>query len=404
LRQSRKEREIAARLAEGIAAPLDIHNRAVARRETQRPETPAAAGPLGLEPVRLRFASDAKPGIRRIRARGGFRYVDADGTPINDEAVLDRIRRLAVPPAWEDVWICPRADGHIQATGRDARGRKQYRYHPQWRAERDEEKYGRMVEFGRALPRIRRRVERDLRRPGLDRERVLATLVRLLETTFMRIGNEQYARENRSYGLTTLRNRHVAVEGTRIRFRFRGKSGLQHEVGLRDRRLARIVRKIQELPGQELFQYLDGDGEPRAIESADVNEYLREASGADVTAKDFRTWAGTLLAFRALRGSGTAEVGASPASATRRVVRESTELVAKALGNTPAVSRSSYIAPPVVDAYLAGDLPRALVKAGETTDQLQPDADRDEELALIKVLEAARVAGAGMRAKRGSAA
>jgi DNA topoisomerase-1 len=266
-----------------------------------------------------------------------------------------------------------------------------------------------MVEFGRALPRIRRRVERDLRRPGLNRERVLATIVRLLETTYMRIGNEQYARANRSYGLTTLRNRHVAVEGSRIRFRFRGKSGLQHEVGVRDRSLARIVRRIQDLPGQELFQYVDADGEPRSIESADVNEYLRQASGADVTAKDFRTWAGTLLAFRALRASGAASSAATSsaatssgaassgpalAGATKRVVRESTELVAKALGNTPAVSRSSYIAPRVVDAYLAGDLPRVLARAGETTDQLQPDADRSEELALIKVLDAARRKGA----------
>jgi DNA topoisomerase-1 len=358
----------------------------------------ATAEPFALEPVRLRFSSDAKPGTRRIRARGGFRYVGADGAPIVDDAELARIRRLAIPPAWEDVWICPTDNGHIQATGRDARGRKQYRYHSQWRVQRDEQKYARMVEFGRALPRIRRRVERDLRRPGLTRERVLATIVRLLETTYMRIGNEQYARANRSYGLTTLRNRHVAVEGSRIRFRFRGKSGLQHEVGVRDRSLARIVRRIQELPGQELFQYVDADGEPRSIESADVNEYLRQASGADVTAKDFRTWAGTLLAFRALRASGAASSGPASsgpalAGATKRVVRESTELVAKALGNTPAVSRSSYIAPRVVDAYLAGDLPRVLARAGESTDQLQPDADRSEELALIKVLDAARREG-----------
>jgi len=347
---------------------------------------------------RLRFSSDTNPGWHRVRTGHGFRYLVADGTPLHDEADLDRIRGLAIPPAWADVWICPDPNGHIQATGRDARGRKQYRYHDRWRVARDEEKFDRMVEFGRALPRLRKRVDRDLRRHGLERPRVLATVVRLLETTYLRIGNQEYARENRSYGLTTLRNRHVKVQGSQIHFRFRGKSGLQHEAGVTDRRLASLVSRIQELPGQELFQYLDADGDPHPITSDDVNEYLREASGADVTAKDFRTWAGTLLAFRALRSSGPAsQVGL----AGKRAVRESTELVAEALGNTAAVSRNSYIAPRVVDAFLSGDLPRDLVHATEKAGQLKPRGDRREELALIRTLESAR--GGGHGGRRGGA-
>jgi DNA topoisomerase-1 len=382
LRPSRNEHAIEGLPPHALRGRSAGHNPQVARRE----------GSTQTAPIRLRFSSDAKPGIRRLRFRGGFRYVDRDGDPVRDDAILARIRSLAVPPAWEDVWICPEANGHIQATGRDSRGRKQYRYHSQWRLERDEEKYARMSVFGRVLPRIRRQVDRDLRRHGLTRERVLATVVRLLETTYMRIGNEQYARANRSFGLTTLRTRHADVSGSTLRFRFRGKSGQSHEVGIRDRRLASIVARIQDLPGQDLFQYLDDRGERRSIESADVNEYLRGAAGADVTAKDFRTWAGTLLAFRALRASATTDSGPH-----KRIVRESTELVAKALGNTPQVSKSSYIAPRVVDAYLAGDLPQALATAGETADQLKPATDRREELALIRVLEAARDAGSSGR-------
>jgi DNA topoisomerase I len=359
----------------------------VAAGKRQVPKTraitrPSDPGPFALEPVRLRFSSDAEPGIRRIRQGKTFRYVAPDGTAIQDPDEIQRIQRIAVPPAWEDVWICPKADGHIQATGRDARGRKQYRYHAQWRVERDEAKFARMADFGRALPRIRKQVERDLGRRGLDRARVLATIVRLLETTYIRVGNQQYARENKSYGLTTLRSRHVDVRGATIRFRFRGKSGLQHEVGLRDRRLAAIVRRIQELPGQELFQYVDDAGEIRTVDSDDVNEYLRQAAGVEISAKDFRTWAGTLLAFRALRAAAS-----EGTPAVKRVVSESTALVAQALGNTPAVSKSAYIAPSVVDAYLDGELPRALTRATERTDQLQPRTDRGEELALVRLLE-----------------
>jgi DNA topoisomerase-1 len=257
------------------------------------------------EEAGLRYVNDAMPGIRRRRAGRGFTYAGTDGRRLTDRRVLARIRALAIPPAWTDVWICPIARGHLQATGRDARGRKQYRYHARWREVRDEAKYGRMVAFGQALPRIRRRVEADLALPGLPRERVLAAVVRLLEKTAVRVGNEEYARENRSFGLTTLRNRHAEVGTSRIRFRFRGKGGKETEVELNDRRLARIVARCQELPGQALFTYLDEDGEPRTVDSADVNEYLREISGEEFTAKDFRTWAGTVLATPRPRRGGT---------------------------------------------------------------------------------------------------
>jgi len=269
----------------------------------------------------LRFSSDQEPGIRRHRAGRGFHYLAADGRPIHDPKTLARIRALAVPPAWEEVWICPDDLGHVQAVGRDARGRKQYRYHAQWRADHDSSKYARLATFGRALPAIRRRVARDISQPGLPKEKVLATVVELLEVTNLRIGNDEYARTNRSFGLTTLRNRHATVAGTSLRFRFRGKGGRIHEVGVRDRRLARIVTACQDLPGQELFQYLDEQGEPLPIGSTDVNEYLRIAARGEISAKDFRTWAGTLLAFRALRRADRLAVRRSSSrrrSGTRR--------------------------------------------------------------------------------------
>ena len=270
---------------------------------------------------------------------------------MKDRATLDWIRSLAIPPAWTDVWICSSRKGHLQATGRDARGRKQYRYHPEWRAQRDTVKYDRMIAFGKALPRIRRRVSRDLRRAGLPRERVLAAVVRLLEKTGVRIGNEEYARDNKSFGLTTLRDRHAQVGSKRIRFRFRGKGGKEGEVEVSDARLARIVGRCQDLPGQELFTYLDDEGEVRTIGSDDVNDYIREISGHDFTAKDFRTWAATVMAARALaRG----EQASTLAGAKRDVVR-AVERVAEWLGNTPAVSRKSYVDPSVIDAYLEGD-------------------------------------------------
>jgi DNA topoisomerase I len=303
----------------------------------------------------LRYVSDTGPGIRRRRRGRGFSYIGPDGDPISDPDRLHWLRSIAIPPAWTDVWISPHPNGHILATGRDARGRKQYRYHLRWREVRDATKYSHVVGFGRLLPVIRKHVDADLAKPGLPREKVVAAAVRLLELTLLRVGNEEYARLNRSFGLTTLRNRHVSVEGTRITLRFRGKSGKVHQVGIRDRRLAALVRRVEDLPGQELFEYLDDAGEVQAIGSGDVNAYLREATGENVTAKDFRTWAGTVLAFEALRALPPASSAADVKSNVVAAIRT----VAERLGNTPAVSRSSYIHPGVVDAYLDGTLPPA---------------------------------------------
>ena len=348
--------------------------------------TTNGAGPIdaeaSAEDAGLRYVSDAMPGIGRRRAGKGFTYIGPDGKRVADRRVLTRIRALAIPPAWTDVWICPIARGHLQATGRDARGRKQYRYHARWRTARDEAKYERMVAFGQALPRIRRRVEKDLSRSGLPRERVLAAVVRLLEKTRVRVGNEEYARENRSFGLTTLRNRHAEVGSSRIRFRFRGKGGREHEVELSDRRLATIVARCQDLPGQALFTYLDEDGEPRTVDSADVNDYLREISGEDFTAKDFRTWSGTVLAAWALAELREFD---SEAQAKRNVVR-AVEAVAERLGNTPAVSRRSYVHPTVIDAYLDGDVVRGARRKAE--EELSESLDRlpGEEAAVLALL------------------
>ena len=298
----------------------------------------------------LSYVCDDRPGIRRMRAGKGFRYVDPQGRTVTDADVLARIRQLAIPPAWTDVWICPSPNGHLQATGHDARGRKQYRYHARWRTVRDENKFGRLVDFARALPTIRRKVTTDLRLPGLPREKVLAAVVRLLETTFIRIGNERYAKENGSYGLTTMRNRHVQVRGERIAFNFRGKSGRQHHIELEDARLARVIRHCRDLPGYELFQYVDETGEPRSIGSADVNEYLKAITGEDYTAKDFRTWAGTVMAVLALKASE------QPRSEThaRKVLTTAVSAVAQMLGNTAAVCRKCYIHPRVVDVFMEG--------------------------------------------------
>jgi DNA topoisomerase-1 len=316
----------------------------------------ASAGVATAQLAGLRYTTDEQPGIRRHPRGRGFMYVDSDGIPVRDAAELRRIKRLAIPPAWKDVWISPSAFGHIQATGRDARGRKQYRYHQRWREVRDEAKYGRLSEFADALPRIRGRVDADLARPGIPRERVLATAIRILEETLMRIGNVEYARANGSFGLTTLRAKHVDVDGSRIVFRFRGKSGKDHEVDMRDRRLARVVARLEQLPGQELFQYRDDDGDLRTIGSDDVNEYLRAISNEDLSAKDFRTWAGTVIAARALAELGLAR---NERIARKRVV-QAVDIVAARLGNTRAVCRKCYIHPGVLDAYAAGDLPAAL--------------------------------------------
>jgi DNA topoisomerase-1 len=329
----------------------------------------------------LRHASDRRPGITRRRAGRGFADRDAEGRTIRDPETLRRIRSLAVPPAWTDVWICPFPNGHLQATGRDARGRKQYRYLPRYSHRREAAKYERLVAVASALPRIRARVDADLARPGLDREKVLAAIVRLLELTLIRVGNDEYARLNRSFGLTTLRDRHASVRGSSVRFRFKGKSGRLHDVGLRDRRLAAIVRRCQDLPGQELFQYVGDDGEPVDVASDDVNAYLREIA-PDVTAKDFRTWAGTVLAYRALRAIDPPD---SARQATRNVVaaiRETADL----LGNTPAVCRKAYVHPVVVEAYLDGRLRSALLEAAEDAGTSPMETTPDEEKAVVGLL------------------
>jgi DNA topoisomerase-1 len=303
------------------------------------------------EEAGLRYVSDEQPGFSRRRKGEEFEYFDTKGKPIGDEQRLLRIKRLAIPPAWVDVWISPSPNGHIQATGRDARKRKQYRYHERWREIRDENKYDRLVNFGKALPKIRRRLEKDLALSGLPREKVLATIVQLLERSFIRVGNEEYARENKSFGLTTMRDRHVDVKGSKLRFRFRGKSGRQHEVDVTDRRIARIVSKLQDLPGQSLFQYLDDEGQVRDITSQDVNEYLREITGEDFTAKDFRTWAGTVLAAIALRAAGEFETKKQ----AKANIKNAIEAVAKILGNTPTICRQCYIHPAILETYLNGD-------------------------------------------------
>ena len=330
----------------------------------------------------LRYSTDARPGITRRRTGRGFSYLDADGHRVTDRAVLRRIRSLAVPPAWTDVWICADPSGHLQATGRDARSRKQYRYHAAWRTGRDEIKFERLLDVARVLPRIRERCEADLASPGLSREKVLATVVRLLELTLIRVGNEEYARLNRSFGLTTLKRRHAKVDGSAIRFRFTGKSGQRHEVDLRDRRLAAIIRRCQELPGQDLFSYVGDDGVPHDITSEDVNEYLREASGIDITAKDFRTWAGTVLAYRALRALDPVEDGRS----ARKNVVEAVKLTAGRLGNTPAVARKSYVHPAVLEAYMDGSIGGALVEAAEEQREPPPVATPDETIEVVRLI------------------
>jgi DNA topoisomerase-1 len=304
----------------------------------------------------LRYVSDNVPGIRRLRSGKGFRYVGPDGGAVRDPSVLNRIRSLAIPPAYREVWISPSPNGHIQATGRDARGRKQYRYHPRWRKVRDETKFGRMLDFSTALPRIRRRVERDLGLPGLPREKVLATVVRLLECTGIRVGNDEYARANGSFGLTTLRDDHVEISGSTLRFQFRGKSGKTHKVALSDPRLARIVRHCQALPGEELFQYVDEAGEQQSIGSGDVNDYLREISGEEFTAKDFRTWWGTTLALAALLDLDPPRSEREAKSAIIRVIDQ----VANQLNNTRAVCRKYYVHPAVFESFSEGGLAEVL--------------------------------------------
>ena len=331
----------------------------------------------------LRYMTDSGPGVRRRRAGSGWAYVGPDGERITDPDRIAWFDRLAIPPAWTDVWICPIRRGHLQATGRDARGRKQYRYHPRWRDVRDEAKYGRLVEFARALPRIRRRTGRDLRRRGLSREKVLALVVRLLEETLIRVGNDEYARDNRSYGLSTLRDRHVSVRGAEIRFTFRGKGGKEHEIGVRDRRLARLVKQCQEIPGQELFQYYDADGTRVDVTSGDVNDYLREISGDEFTAKDFRTWAGTVAAAMALQEFLEIDDDAGRKKAVVRAI----EGVAEQLGNTPSVCRACYVHPEVIERYLDGTMIDALSRRARGAGR-GGHALRREEAAVLGLLQA----------------
>jgi len=344
---------------------------------------PAAAAALE---AALRYSSDQQPGFSRRRSGTGFRYFGSSGKPLHDRQALARIRALVIPPAWTDVWICSLANGHLQATGRDARGRKQYRYHDRWRKHRDEDKYARMLTFAATLPRIRRHVARDLAERGLSRKRLLAVIVRLLETSRIRIGNEEYAATNDSYGLTTFHDRHAAVRGEKIQFSFRGKSGVTHDIEVVDRRLARIVKRSRDLPGYRLFQYVAADGRRRSIDSSDVNDYLREISGQDFTAKDFRTWSGSLLAAGALARQAT------PPSKTgmQRVEAAAVKEVAEELGNTPAVCRKSYIHPAVFEAFEDGTLlpllrPKRRGKAGTASH----GGLRQAESQLIRLLKSA---------------
>jgi DNA topoisomerase I len=331
------------------------------------------------EEAGLRYVNDERPGYRRRAKSKVFQYLDTEGKLIRDEQRLLRIKRLAIPPAWTDVWICPSPNGHIQATGRDARGRKQYRYHNRWREVRDENKFQRLADFAKALPNIRRRIAADLKLPDLPRQKVLAAIVRLLEQTFMRIGNEEYARENKSFGLTTMKNRHVTVNGAQLRFRFRGKSGRQHDVDLTDGRIAKIVSTCQDLPGQELFQYVKDDGDIQDVTSQDVNGYLREVSGDNFTAKDFRTWGGTVLAAIALNAQEKFE----SQKQAKANVKTALCAVAKLLGNTPAICRKCYVHPEVIEAYLDGLSIVGLRRVHKTAKGMR---FRSAELAVLKFL------------------
>ena len=331
----------------------------------------------------LRYISDDRPGYTRKKNGDDFDWFDADGKSIRDEQRLLRLKRLAIPPAWADVWVCPAPNCHIQATGRDARGRKQYLYHERWREVRDENKYDRMIAFGNALPKIRRRVAKDLKLTGLPREKVLATVVQLLERTFIRIGNEEYARDNKSFGLTTMKDRHVEVKGAKLRFRFRGKSGKEHEVDVTDRHIAKTISRLQDLPGQDLFQYVDDDGEVRNVSSQDVNAYLREITGEDFSAKDFRTLAGTVLTAMALNAQEKFETKKQAKSKITTAIKA----VAAILGNTPAICRKCYVHPAIFENYLDSKSIEGLKQMTEDALEKEDVDLRSSEKAVLKFLE-----------------
>jgi DNA topoisomerase-1 len=303
--------------------------------------------------VGLRYVNDTQSGIQRIKSGTGFRYADAQGKAVRDPATLKRIRSLTIPPAWTHVWICPHENGHLQATGRDAKGRKQHRYHPLWREVRDATKYDRMIEFGETLPKIRRRVARDFAKRGLNREKILATIVRLMDLTFIRVGNGEYAKNNGSYGLTTMKDQHAKIRGERVQFSFRGKSGKYHSIEIENRCLAEIVKRCQDIPGQDLFQWINGEGKRHDVTSGDVNEYLREISGSDFTAKDFRTWAGTVLTAQALKVTREFRTETQ----AKKNIKQAIDIVAEKLGNTPAVCRKCYVHPFLIDGYMKKTLP-----------------------------------------------
>lgn len=336
--------------------------------------------PMDTKSVGLTYVLDTRPGICRRISGKGFSYMRTDGSTLNEPAVLRRIKAIVIPPAWTDVWICPLADGHIQATGRDVKGRKQYRYHPRFREVRDGTKYEHVVEFADVLPIIREKVRQHMALRGLPRYKILATVVHLLETTLIRVGNDEYAKQNNSYGLTTLKNRHVAVDGNEIRFRFTGKSGKQWSLRVRDRRIAKIIKSCQELPGQELIQYIDEDGNPQDVTSNDVNAYLREITGKEISAKDFRTWAGTVLAAIALNKMDSFDSAAQ----AKRNLRAAIEAVSVRLGNTPSICRKCYVHPEVVNSYMDGNLTLEIKSAVES--------ELTETLAGLKPEEAAILA------------
>ncbi len=357
-------------------------------KSSRKPQTPVLESHVdphdSARAAHLRYITDRKPGIHRHRTGAkSFRYTDPAGSPVRDAETLARIKSLVIPPAWQDVWISPVENGHLQATGRDARGRKQSRYHPRWRTTRDETKYERMKMFASVLPHIRKRVNHDLALHGLPKNKVLACIVRVMETTFIRVGNVEYARENHSYGLTTMRNRHVEIHGGKVHFTFKGKSGVQHSIDLEDRRLARIIARCHDIPGQELFQFLDHEGNHHHVDSADINEYLREITNEHFTAKDFRTWAGTVLACMMLQQLDPCDTGTQ----AKKNIVSTIAAVAERLGNTPSVCRKCYVHPAVLEHYLHGTMSNGALQAAQQITAEDPHALRQEELNLLHLLD-----------------